>query len=140
MTTTATLDVRDALAEAIRSGGSPPSGPGGPILGTPRFYRGQAPSDAVLGYFLIGGTDESAAGFYMRPGQDGAVRVHCWGLTEDDALRMYGWLTGLVHERALMLATHVLVVGQVRLVQAVPDADRSAWQAAADYRYTTLDA
>lgn len=141
MADTAVLSVWDALGQAIDSGVDPPLSPtGGQVLGNPRFYRGVAPVSAVLGYFLLGLSTETEAGFYGQPGQQGTYRIHCWSDTPTNANRLYRWLKQQIHDRRLALVDHQMIRGTLTKLTDAPDPDWKAWQVESDYTVQSLEA
>lgn len=140
MADSAVLSVWDALAIAISQGvGVPPKPNGAPLLGNPRFYRLTAPADATLGYYLLGQTLESEAGFYGQPGQDGRYRIHCWNDTPTNANRMYRWLKQQLHDRPLPLDDYAMVRGSLIKLGDQSDQDTKAWQVIAEYAVLSLE-
>jgi hypothetical protein len=139
---TAVLSVWDALGLAIDQGQNPPTGPSNQaILGSPRFYRGTAPTTAGLGYFILGQSSEVDTGFYNgQAGQDGRYRIHCWSTTPTHANRLYQWLKRLIHDQRLILQGHGMLRGSLSKLTDQPDADGKAWQVVADYAVESLEA
>jgi hypothetical protein len=127
----------DALAAAITAGAAPPM-----ALSSPRFYRdGAVPSNAPLGYYLLGMVLEDPAGFYDRSlGGSAVYRIHCWADTSTNALRLYAWLFGLLHNVTLTLDGHEVWECKVRLVGTGRDQSSTAQQAIAEVRMESVAA
>jgi hypothetical protein len=124
----------DALAAAIRTGAAPPV-----ALSAARFYRdGQVPSNAPLGYYLLGMVLEDPAGFYDRPGASAVYRIHCWADTSTNALRLYAWLHGLLHDQTVTVEGHAVWECKVRLVGTGRDQSSTAQQAIAEVRMESV--
>lgn len=121
----------------------PPTYNGSALLAGDRIYRdGEVPSNAPLGYILIGGAVEPAGGFYNgRPGRDDSFfSLHCWHTTPTKALYIANWLTGLLHHRTLTLEGHVMWRSTVQSLNHVADPERRAFQVPLNWTISTLEA
>jgi hypothetical protein len=144
MEDTATNAVWDAIAARIAAGVNPPTTPGfgRPILGPERWYpNGQAPSSAVLGYFLFGQAPEDPAGNYnQEDGESGEFTIHCWADTKPNAQREYQWLKALLQSAPLVVDGFTVTELVIRKGAETPDATSTAWQVPMVLRVETLDA
>lgn len=135
------ITVWDALVEAINQGMNPPLGPNNSqILAARRVYRGTAPPNAPLGYFLLGQVGSFPEGFYAQEGENGTYRIHCWATSPDNAMRLAKWLVELVAGRTLVLDGATLIRGSIVTVDGpFSDPDATAWQMEVRYRAQTLE-
>lgn len=133
------VPVWDALVARVMLAAPPANG----ILSGDRIYRdGEVPTNAVLGYVLIGGATEPKGGFYN--GQTGRTRtlfrLHCWSDTPTNAARIAAWMTALIDGQLLTLDGHTMWESQVTALPHAPDTDRTAWQVPLNWEVSTLEA
>ena len=137
------LTVWDELVLAIDQGVNPPRGPNNEaILASPRSYRGVAPPNAPLGYFLLGIALSVPFGYYNgQEGEEGVFRIHPWATTPTNSKKLASWLRGLIHNRQFTLSGHTMLQGRVTSIDGpVTDTEEStAWQSMVTYTVQSLE-
>jgi hypothetical protein len=136
--------VWDALVALVSAAPSPPVGSNSQaLLNADRIYRdGEVPTEAELGYVLIGGAVQPRGGFYNgQVGRTGQLyRLHCWSDTPTNATRIAAWLTALIDGQLLTLDGHTMWESKVTALPHVSDAERTAYQVPLNWEVSTLEA
>jgi hypothetical protein len=92
------------------------------VLAGKKIYSLLAPQGSLYPYIVIGSTSETKWGVFQGPGKTGSIQLHIWvWKSKKLAMIIYGHLERLLNAQHLTLDEHLLVRGEVDLMNVIND-------------------
>jgi hypothetical protein len=109
------------------------------VLAGKKIYSLMAPQGSLYPYIVIGSTGETKWGVFSGPGKQGQITLHIWvEKSKKLAMSIYGHLERLLDKVHLTLDEHLLVRGELDLMNVMNDIkDPELVHAVATYSYIT---